>query len=59
MGLLGLNEGIPYAYWKWMIVERTGWSIGYIDSLSISTLHEYLQVLEGRHKYQTSLLRKK
>lgn len=37
-----------------MIVEKTGWSLEYIDAQGMGTLHEYLQVLDGREKAKSS-----
>jgi hypothetical protein len=40
-------------------VERTGWTLEYIDALDFQTLHEYLQVLDGRAKGRDSFFNKR
>jgi DNA-dependent RNA polymerase auxiliary subunit epsilon len=32
---------------RWQLAEKFGWSLEYIDSLSMETLHEYLQIKDG------------
>jgi hypothetical protein len=39
-------------------VEETGWSLEYVDGLSLSALHEYLQVKDGIAKGRNSLFNK-
>jgi len=40
-------------------VEKTGWSLEYVDALSMSDLHDYLQIEDARAKSKNSLLVKK
>jgi hypothetical protein len=32
---------------RWELAEKFGWTLEYIDSLSMETLHEYLQIQAG------------
>jgi hypothetical protein len=34
----------------WDLVERTGWTLEYIEALPLARLHEYQQVIDGRAK---------
>jgi hypothetical protein len=35
---------------RWQMAEQFGWSLEYIDSLTIADLHEYLQIEHGKGK---------
>jgi len=35
---------------KWRVVKLTGWTLDYIDSLSIGRLYEFLQIEDGMTK---------
>lgn len=50
---------MPYEWWRWKIAQEFGWSLSYVDSLSLADLHEYWQVRDGEGKAGTSLLRKR
>jgi len=41
------------------MAETFGWTLEYIDALSIADLHEYIQVLDGRAKGDASPLNKR
>jgi hypothetical protein len=51
------KEPVPFEAWRWKIVEDTGWTLEYVDSLTLSDMREYMQVLDGTQKAQTSILR--
>lgn len=34
----------------WDIAERFGWTLDYIDGLSLARLHEYLQIADAKGK---------
>jgi len=40
----------PYELKRWILAERFGWTLKYIDSLSQADWLEFLQVEEGRKK---------
>ena len=44
------GHSIPLEYWRWYIVENTGWSLEYVDALSLADLFEYWQIIDGRNK---------
>jgi len=41
---------MPWELVIWNLVDETGWTLDYIDSLPLSRLHEWLQVKDGREK---------
>lgn len=48
---------MPLEYWRWELVKETGWTLEYIDALSVATFHEWMQVKDGTAKASKSLLR--
>lgn len=42
------GEGLPWEYHVWMMAERFGWTLEYIDALSLARWHELIQVDDGR-----------
>jgi hypothetical protein len=41
---------------RWSLAERFGWTLEYIDGLSIADLFEFYEVEEGREKAMTQKL---
>lgn len=35
---------------RWTIAERFGWTLEYVDGLSMADLHEFIQIEDGRIK---------
>ena len=54
---LAIGEDMPLEYLRWKLAEQFGWSLEYIDQLSIQTIHEYLQVEDGKMRASHSILR--
>jgi hypothetical protein len=50
------TRGLPFEFYRWVLAEKFGWSLEYIDSLSMADLHEYFHVQDGRQKASTSML---
>jgi len=48
---------MPFEYWRWELVKTTGWTLEYIDALSLADLHEFLKVRDGKAKADNSILR--
>lgn len=47
-------------WWKdvrWKIAESTGWSLGYIDNLSMGDIWEWLSVRDGNAKADAAVQR--
>jgi hypothetical protein len=40
----------PFALVRWSMAERFGWTLEYIDSLSVADLLEFYAVEEGKEK---------
>ena len=47
---LAYGESMPYALLRWRLVKETGWTLEYIDSLSMADIHEREQVMDGEAK---------
>jgi len=43
----------------WDLVERTGWTLEYIDSLPIQKLHDWLRIDDGKGKAHQSMRKRK
>ena len=41
---------MPLEVIRWTLAERFGWTLDYIDALSMGDIHEYLQIQDGRNK---------
>jgi hypothetical protein len=41
---------MPHEYFDWDIAFDTGWQLDYINSLSMSQIHEYIQIKDARNK---------
>lgn len=46
-------EAIPRLE-RWSLAERFGWSLEYVDSLSVQDIQELVAIDEGREKYRKS-----
>lgn len=44
------GEPAPYEMIVWDLVFRTGWTIEYIENMSVARLDEYIQICEGYQK---------
>jgi len=44
------GAGAPLAYLEWQMVLKTGWTLEYIEGLSVACLHEYLAIEDGTNK---------
>ena len=45
----------PLEYWRWHMAEQYGWTLDYVDSLSLEDMTEYYQVQDGLHKAQAEM----
>jgi hypothetical protein len=41
---------MPYEWWRVRMAREFGWTLDYIDSLSVQDWHDYWQVLDGEGK---------
>lgn len=41
---------MPDEFWIWRLVQETGWTLEYIDSLSIEHWHEWLAIRDAEVK---------
>ena len=38
---------MPFEYTRWQLAEKYGWTLDYIDGLSVATLHEWVQIQDA------------
>lgn len=41
---------MPLEFWRWEMAERFGWTLEYIDAMSVEDLHQYLQITDAKGK---------
>lgn len=46
-----------WAYNKWKLIERTGWSVEYVENLSIGHWSEWLNIQDYEDKKQEAIAR--
>jgi hypothetical protein len=46
---------MPLEAIRWRLVMDTGWTLEYVDALSLGDLQEYFQVMDGMNKGRSSL----
>ena len=56
---LAWGGGYPFEALRWDMVEATGWTLEYIDSLPFSEVQNYLGIRDGRAKARGSIRNKK
>lgn len=55
--MLALDGQEPPERVRWNLAEKFGWTLEYIDSLSMADLHEYLQIQDGAAHYAKSIIK--
>jgi hypothetical protein len=45
---------MPLEWWRWKMAREMGWTLEYIDGLSLADMHQYWQVLDGEGKAATN-----
>lgn len=41
---------MPIEWWRWKLARETGWTLEYINGMSLGDMHEYWQILDGEGK---------
>jgi hypothetical protein len=54
----GEANPVPQELFRWQLAERFGWTLEYIDNLSVGDMHELIQVDDGRRKAEASRRKK-
>jgi hypothetical protein len=49
-GLTIPGKGLPLEYMRWALAREFGWTLDYIDGLTLDDLQEYLQIKDGETK---------
>lgn len=45
-----MSDSMPYEFWRWEIVNETGWTLDYVDALSVADMNEWLHIRDGKAK---------
>lgn len=53
-----MEGGQPIEVVRWNLAEKFGWTLEYIDSLPVATLHEYLQIQDGLAHAAKSIIKR-
>lgn len=48
------GKPMPDEYWRWRLALDTGWTLDYIDGLSLKDFHDYLQVMDAIGNFRRS-----
>jgi hypothetical protein len=48
------GAGVPADVITWQLVEQTGWTLEYIDSLPLARVHQWLSIQDGLSKARAS-----
>ena len=51
------KQGMPMEFWRWELVKETGWTLDYVDALSVADFNEWLQVRDGTGKARKTLVK--
>ena len=52
---MAYGQPAPQEVFLWEMAERFGWTLEYIEGLSMARWHEYLQVRDGESKAMAEL----
>jgi hypothetical protein len=55
---LALGDPIPEEVIRWRLAEQFGWSLEYIDNLSIQDMIEYISIIDGRAHANQSIIKR-
>jgi hypothetical protein len=47
---LKFSEAPPWELLRWTLAENYGWTLEYIDALSVATIHQWIQIEDGKAK---------
>jgi hypothetical protein len=53
------TNGLPFEYFRWEMAGDFGWTLEYVDSLSMADMQEWLAVRDGKMNAGTSLFNRK
>ncbi len=48
---------MPYEFWRWQLAKEFGWTLEYVDSLSVGDWQEYHSVQDGLQKAKGSIIK--
>lgn len=52
---LAWNNPAPWDYIVWQLVRATGWTLDYAESLPLTRIHEWLQIIEAENRASQTL----
>jgi len=48
--MTGMSDTIPHEFWRWELVQETGWTLEQVDALSVADFNDWLQIRDGKAK---------
>lgn len=48
--MIGMADSMPYEFWKWELVQDTGWTLEQVDALSVKDFNDWLHIRDGKAK---------
>ena len=48
--MTGMSDTVPHEYWRWELVQETGWTLEQVDALSVTDYWNWMQIRDGKAK---------
>ena len=48
--MIGMSDSMPHEFWRWELVQDTGWTLDQVDALSVKDWNDWLQIRDGKAK---------
>lgn len=58
LGMIGMADTMPYEFWRWELVQETGWTLDQVDALSVKDWNDWLHIRDGKAKARATMRNK-
>ena len=58
LGMIGMADSMPHEFWRWELVQETGWTLEQVDALSVKDFNDWLQIRDGKAKARATMRNK-
>ena len=48
--MIGMADSMPHEFWRWELVQETGWTLEQVDALSVADYWNWMQIRDGKAK---------
>ena len=48
--MTGMADVMPHEFWRWELVQETGWTLDQVDALSVKDWNDWLHIRDGKAK---------